>query len=329
MDPVTLSALIGAGTSGAQLGGGLFTAKKNREYQDKWNSDNRLYSQEMYNKTRQDALQDRDFENAYNSPKQQMQRLKEAGLNPRLIYGGSTGIMSSSSARAATMNNPNTEAPKFDMSQAGQGLSNLGEVLGKFFQQRNLEAQTDNLRETRELIEAQTDATRAGIPYTESQTNMSNFNLEFAKKTEQGRIKQLELTNSDIQNQIDTRNYDVSRKKELLPLEKRELQAKIKMLVNDDKRKAEIGQAEYSKLWNEAMRIEQETLKTKQERDNMQVIKSNLQTEGRLKAMEAVLRAYGINPNGNSLINDVKTVISNPFIMNQMYDIQYQSQNKK
>jgi len=101
------------------------------------------------------------------------------------------------------------------------------------------------------------------------------------------------------------------------------------MLVNDDKRKAEIGQAEYAKLWNEAMRIEQETLKTKQERDNMQVIKSNLQTEGRLKAMEAVLRAYGINPNGNSLINDVKTVIANPFIMNQMYDIQYQSQNKK
>ena len=33
------------------------------------------------------AIEDRDFENAYNHPKQQMQRLKEAGLNPNLVYG--------------------------------------------------------------------------------------------------------------------------------------------------------------------------------------------------------------------------------------------------
>lgn len=39
------------------------------------------------NKMRKWAIEDRDFENAYNHPKQQMQRLKEAGLNPNLVYG--------------------------------------------------------------------------------------------------------------------------------------------------------------------------------------------------------------------------------------------------
>lgn len=38
------------------------------------------------------AIQNRDYMNAYNSPAQQMARLKQAGLNPRLMYGqGNTG----------------------------------------------------------------------------------------------------------------------------------------------------------------------------------------------------------------------------------------------
>ena len=33
-----------------------------------------------------------DYQNAYNTPKAQMQRLKDAGLNPALMYGqGTTG----------------------------------------------------------------------------------------------------------------------------------------------------------------------------------------------------------------------------------------------
>ena len=40
-----------------------------------------------YDKTRKDAISDRDYNNKYNSPQQQMIRLKDAGLNPHLVYG--------------------------------------------------------------------------------------------------------------------------------------------------------------------------------------------------------------------------------------------------
>jgi hypothetical protein len=49
-------------------------------------------------KNRQWAEKMRDYENEYNSPKQQIARLKEAGLNPALIYQQGAGSMTSASA---------------------------------------------------------------------------------------------------------------------------------------------------------------------------------------------------------------------------------------
>jgi hypothetical protein len=70
MDPITASALIGVGGSLLQgITGGVNT-RANRRWQERmWHN-----------------------QNAYNHPKAQMARFKEAGLNPNLIYGqGSSG----------------------------------------------------------------------------------------------------------------------------------------------------------------------------------------------------------------------------------------------
>lgn len=76
MDPLVSSALIGGGVDMLQTVGntiaGAVSAKKNREWNEKmWH-----------------------MQNEYNTPAAQMQRLKEAGLNPNLVYGQ----MSSSNA---------------------------------------------------------------------------------------------------------------------------------------------------------------------------------------------------------------------------------------
>lgn len=47
----------------------------------------RKWLEKTYETQKKDALEQWNRENAYNSPKQQMQRLKEAGLNPNLVYG--------------------------------------------------------------------------------------------------------------------------------------------------------------------------------------------------------------------------------------------------
>ena len=68
---------------------------------------------EQWHRERQAALEDWNRENAYNSPAAQMQRYREAGLNPNLIYGQSDtsgGMASPSIAGSMTSGAPATPA---------------------------------------------------------------------------------------------------------------------------------------------------------------------------------------------------------------------------
>lgn len=60
-------------------------------------------------KNRQWALQDWNMQNAYNDPKQQMQRYKEAGLNPNLVY--------SQMSNGPSVRSTDAIAPKLDAEQ--------------------------------------------------------------------------------------------------------------------------------------------------------------------------------------------------------------------
>lgn len=74
--PFPLIPLIGAGISAA--GGILSTHLGNKS------------AERAYQRDRRDAQADWKQQNEYNSPKAQMERFKEAGLNPQLIYGQGT-----------------------------------------------------------------------------------------------------------------------------------------------------------------------------------------------------------------------------------------------
>ena len=78
--------------AGASLLGGLFNAnqaKKNLAFQE------RMYKQQV-----EDSKQMWLMQQAYNLPSAQMQRLKDAGLNPLLMYGqGGTSLTASSQAQ--------------------------------------------------------------------------------------------------------------------------------------------------------------------------------------------------------------------------------------
>lgn len=71
------------------------------------------FSNEMYARSRRDALADRAFENDYNSPAAQMKRLKEAGINPNLPFsgGGSQSGGSSSPTRSSQAPGAKLEVP--------------------------------------------------------------------------------------------------------------------------------------------------------------------------------------------------------------------------
>lgn len=102
--------------------------------------------QQNYNK---DML---DYQNAYNTPQAQMERLQAAGLNPRLIYGsGGQGFNVGGSADPVQV--PVREVP---------GLS-LPDFMGKYLQVRMADAQykatvqnIENMQKTAALRDVQT-----------------------------------------------------------------------------------------------------------------------------------------------------------------------------
>lgn len=150
----------GVSTIGNMISGGIQNRRniafqreanaQNIAFQREANNQNFAFQREMYDRTRQDALADFNMQNQYNSPAAQMQRFKDAGLSPHLIYGQTntaqavrTGTLGSPSAKA-----PNVTAPQVDNRLLSQGLS-LEPYFNAMAQQvsiDNTKAATDKLK---------------------------------------------------------------------------------------------------------------------------------------------------------------------------------------
>lgn len=89
-----LGGAIGAGSQSSANKTNMAIAKMNNEYNERMQNQQNAYNLDMWMK-----------QNDYNSPTAQLQRFKDAGLNPNLIYGGG-------SASAGNATSIQTESPK-------------------------------------------------------------------------------------------------------------------------------------------------------------------------------------------------------------------------
>lgn len=88
-----------------------------------------------------------NMQNAYNTPEMQMQRLKEAGLNPNLIYGsGSASTGNADAVKPAQVANVSNELSTFANNQAISMLSQYQDWQVKKAQIKNIEAETEAKR---------------------------------------------------------------------------------------------------------------------------------------------------------------------------------------
>lgn len=136
MDPVTLG--IGAATVGASLFNTAQTGRMNKK--------SMKFSREMYEKQKADNQAFWQQQNEYNSPQQQMKRLQEAGLNPNMIYGASSGGASGS---AELQKAPDIQSPQFKAPE----ITGMAPNLMSMYDMDIKRAQVDN-------IKAQTTATQ-------------------------------------------------------------------------------------------------------------------------------------------------------------------------
>lgn len=148
--PLAAGAATAAAPAAASLtpsliagGAGVLGSLINAGSQLGTNSSQLSYSREMYDKQRADALADWNMQNQYNSPKEQMARFKEAGLNPNLIYGQ---MSNSPVVRSSSPQSYNPTAPQIDL------VRPAGMAIDAYYDTQLKTAQID-------LVKAQADAT--------------------------------------------------------------------------------------------------------------------------------------------------------------------------
>lgn len=168
------AALIAAGaqvaSSGLNYAATTSINKKTREWNEK-----------MYGRQREDALADWARSNQYNSPLSQMQRLREAGLNPHLVYGNGANNVSQP-VRSTDVKGWNPQAPAFD----------LGGIVNTYFgvqqQQQALKNQEAQLR----LINSQVDK-------TDAETTKTLTGNKYLADEILSRIQQRNVTTENVQ----------------------------------------------------------------------------------------------------------------------------------
>lgn len=136
---------LGAGISTA---GNIYGQQQAQKHDEKLASQQRQWNLDMWNLQRSHALDMWNKQNEYNHPVEQMARMKEAGINPHMLFTKS-GHMAG--GPAAPVGNAG-DVKGYSRAQSRNILQGV-DTFGKYFQFKNLKAQTDN-------TEAQADFTR-------------------------------------------------------------------------------------------------------------------------------------------------------------------------
>jgi hypothetical protein len=117
----------------------------------------RQHDKYMWDKTNEQNLINWNMQNEYNSPKAQMARLQEGGLNPAQIYGGSnSGAFGNVSAPSKVAAAPSAKLP------VRQKMETPMNDMMSFQNIQQSKAQTDNLITQNSLLRAQTLLAQSG-----------------------------------------------------------------------------------------------------------------------------------------------------------------------
>lgn len=228
-------------TAGAQVA----STGINAMAQSNLNKKTQAWNEKIMGQQRQQSLADWTMQNEYNSPQAQMQRLKNAGLNPNLIYGKIDN--QSASVRSTDVKAWNPQAPKFELN-AGQVMSSYFDTKMKVAQTNNLEVQNTNL-----ALEALYKS--ALIDKVQSETETNQFNLKFKSDIRDMSMQSLEqglrktgldiqmgeekLTSQRISNQTQIALQQPTIKSAILAVKQAELQ-QSKTMVETNKLREEI-----------------------------------------------------------------------------------------
>lgn len=230
----------------------------------------RKWNEKMYKQQRADNLSDWHLQNSYNHPSSQMARLREAKLNPNLIYGDGAN---SPAAKLNTgdVKSWNPESAKFD----GTAVS------AQYFNTKLQQAQIDNVRKTNDVLEQdialkrnQALAILSQIAEADSRTARNKYDLSLA-----GELRQ---------NVLDTASSNLAK-----------LKADTTYTINQDQRAAMQSAQSLEKGIEEIGQLKANTAKTYAEKQYILEQINNAKKDGKIKDFEIKLNQRGISKNDN------------------------------
>lgn len=199
-----LGALI---TSGATLLGGasnaLSTGIQNRR--------SRAFSNQQYQRQFDDNVRLWRMQNDYNNPAAQMRRLKGAGINPAVMYGGSA---SGAAGNAGSVSAPSAQSAQFQPNRLGDSLaSSAGTGINAIYDLRRKGLENDNLRAQNNVIVQDAALRAAQIEKTVSDTKTSKFDLGLKSELRAVSAEAMRenLRQIKYRNQFDYENQDMKR----------------------------------------------------------------------------------------------------------------------
>lgn len=255
--------LIAGTIAHASLVAGYEQNKKNQRNQEWQNFRDRVEQEKMAAWQAIQAKRDFDTANKYNSPLEQMNRLRQAGLNPMLVYGKGAEN-TAQMARGVQPSTPNQEAPKVDNRFVGSSLSS-------FLTSLQVQAQTDNLDKQGDLMTKEGLLKDAQTAKTMQETATSKFELEKAMGMKDMVYENARLNNEYLRQKIGI-EFDRNEREEIA--NSSNVALTLQRIVTE--------KLTQGKTVNESNRI-------KQDIDNMKL-------EAQLKQLDIDLKKKGIMP---------------------------------
>lgn len=151
------------------------------------NKRTRNWNEKMLNLQRQQALDDWNRQNEYNSPRAQMQRFQEAGLNPNLIYGQTN---TAAPVRSTDSKSLVYQKPEFEKASS---------VLAQSTNLQMSKAQMDNLRAQNTVLVQEAALKAAQTAGSGISNAKSAFDLSQAQKLQQ---TSLNMAQAELENKL-------------------------------------------------------------------------------------------------------------------------------
>lgn len=228
----------------------------------------------MYRWQREDALADWNRANAYNHPLEQMNRLRQAGLNPHLVYGKGADA-TAPSIRSVSPAPSSKMAPMWDSRIVDNSIA-------AYQNARMISAQTDNIAQQTAIGKQEELLKQAQTAHTISSNAKTDFDLRQAQQLNDAVVLRANLENEKLDTSIDLMLNEDARQE--LANSTNVTLTLNKILTEQEHRvslqlKNAMAPAEMAKLEAEIKQIEQ--------------ARQNAQAEGLVKKYDALLLAQG------------------------------------